>query len=114
AGAAVSLVDPEEIKLLKAIERLIKREIPRAEVKGFVAPAVTEPEAPRPPKPQRSAAPRREQGRKRNAPDGARQHPGHSPAKRRQRQSQAARQQAMQQPALFSPQQIARRDHRGR
>ncbi|MDO4683031.1 MAG: DEAD/DEAH box helicase [Lautropia sp.] len=35
AGSAVSLVDQEELKLLTAIERLIKRQIPRVEVEGF-------------------------------------------------------------------------------
>ncbi|MDR1423282.1 MAG: DEAD/DEAH box helicase [Azoarcus sp.] len=51
AGHAISLVDPEEIKLLAAIERLIRRKIARAEAQGFVpsaadpspAPAVTHP-----------------------------------------------------------------------
>jgi len=51
-GAAVSLVDHEEVKLLKGIERLIKREIPRVEVEGFVPPTKMEAEAPRPPRPQ--------------------------------------------------------------
>ncbi|MDO4230616.1 MAG: DEAD/DEAH box helicase [Lautropia sp.] len=34
-GAAISLVDREEMKLLTGIERLIKRQIPRKEVEGF-------------------------------------------------------------------------------
>lgn len=34
-GSAVSLVDRDEMKLLTAIERLIKRQIPRVEVEGF-------------------------------------------------------------------------------
>ncbi|HWU83419.1 MAG TPA: DEAD/DEAH box helicase [Methylophilaceae bacterium] len=51
-GAAISLVDEEEVKLLKAIERLIKREIPRVTVEGFV-PSEKTVEAPRPPKPAR-------------------------------------------------------------
>jgi len=37
-GAAVSLVDPSEIKLLKAIERLINREIPRVPVTDWTPP----------------------------------------------------------------------------
>lgn len=56
-GAAVSLVDHEEIKLLKGIERLIKREIPRVEAEGFVPPTKTEPEAPRPPRQQQQRRP---------------------------------------------------------
>ncbi len=67
-GAAVSLVDHEEVKLLKGIERLIKREIPRVEVEGFVPPTKMEAEAPRPPRPQQQ---RRPQGQANKA--GARQ-----------------------------------------
>ncbi|MDR1854404.1 MAG: DEAD/DEAH box helicase [Azoarcus sp.] len=37
AGHAISLVAPEEMKLLTAIERLTKRKIARAEAQGFVA-----------------------------------------------------------------------------
>ncbi|AZY51044.1 DEAD/DEAH box helicase [Bordetella avium] len=45
-GAAVSLVDSSEIKLLKAIERLIKKTIDRKTVDGWTPPvgAVAEPE----------------------------------------------------------------------
>src|SRR5690606_23931008 len=39
SGAAVSLVDGEETKLLTAIERVIKRRIDRAEATGFVPAA---------------------------------------------------------------------------
>jgi len=46
-GAAISLVDREEMGLLRDIERLIKRDIPKVTVEGFVPPAKTEPEAPR-------------------------------------------------------------------
>jgi len=38
SGAAVSLVDHEEVKLLTGIERLIKRPIERVEVQGFAPP----------------------------------------------------------------------------
>ena len=47
SGAAISLVDREEIKFLKDIEKLIKREIPKVSIEGFVAPTVVEPEPPR-------------------------------------------------------------------
>lgn len=47
SGAAISLVDREEIKLLKDIEKLIKREIPKVQVEGFTPNANPEPEAPR-------------------------------------------------------------------
>lgn len=56
-GAAVSLVDHEEVKLLKGIERLIKREIPRVAAEGFVAPTKVEAEAPRPPRQQQQRRP---------------------------------------------------------
>lgn len=49
-GAAISLVDHEEMKYLRDIERLIRREIPKAIVEGFIAPTKIEPEAPRPPR----------------------------------------------------------------
>ncbi|MFP5441147.1 MAG: DEAD/DEAH box helicase [Gammaproteobacteria bacterium] len=39
-GEAISLVDPEEQKYLRDIERLIRREVPRAQAEGFVAAAV--------------------------------------------------------------------------
>ena len=52
SGAAVSLVDHEELKFLKDIERLIKREIPKVAAAGYVPSAKPEPEAPRAPRPQ--------------------------------------------------------------
>ena len=50
-GEAISLVAPEEIKLLKDIERLLKRELPRGELPGI---AIAEPEH----TPERGARPR--------------------------------------------------------
>jgi ATP-dependent RNA helicase RhlE len=54
-GAAISLVDREEMKHLRDIERLIKRELPKTTAPGFVAPTKIEPEAPRPSNQQRRA-----------------------------------------------------------
>jgi len=51
-GAAISLVDNEEMQHLKNIERLIKTQIPRVTVESFVPPSVIPPDAPRPPRPQ--------------------------------------------------------------
>lgn len=48
SGAAISLVDFEESKNLKDIEKLIKREIPKVAVEGFEAPTGLEPESARP------------------------------------------------------------------
>ena len=128
-GAAVSLVDHEEAKLLKDIEKLLKREIPKVAVEGFVPPAKPEPEAPRPPRQQQQRRPqsgqpgrpgngdRREQqtcnGQGRNnpprSPQAARTEPNKQPAKPQQYLSEAARHQAMPQAALFSPKPV----HRG-
>ncbi|PKO92163.1 MAG: RNA helicase [Betaproteobacteria bacterium HGW-Betaproteobacteria-1] len=147
-GAAVSLVDHEEIKLLKGIERLIKREIPRVEVEGFVAPSKIEPEAPRPPRPQqrrpqgqgqRSNAggqeQRRQNGRGRDQDRALNHNQARGAARsddqagnRAQSQkqntskpnggnkhmSEAARHQAMPQPALFAPKPVHRGGNRGR
>ena len=69
-GAAVSLVDHEELKFLKDIERLIKRDIPKVVAEAFVPPTRVEPEAPRPPRPQQrrgaSQGQRQGQGRSQN------------------------------------------------
>jgi len=43
SGQAVSLVDAEEIQLLRAIEKLIKRPIERVTVEGFVPRAIRDP-----------------------------------------------------------------------
>ena len=71
AGAAISLVDEEETKLLKDIEKLIKREIPKVKVEGFVPPLKQEPEPPRlfrGQQPNRSG--QTKQGQARNKPAG--------------------------------------------
>lgn len=114
SGAAVSLVDAEEIKLLKSIERLIKRDIPRVAVEGFVPPDKIEPEAPRPPRPQqrRPQNQQQRQGQKSGQKSGQKPQarpPAEAPRKSGKPMSEAARHQAMAQPALFSPKPI----HRG-
>ena len=62
SGAAISLVDREEISYLNAIERMLKREIPREPIVGFVPPVRSQEERAqedrRPPRPARSHAPR--------------------------------------------------------
>jgi ATP-dependent RNA helicase RhlE len=52
-GAAISLVDSEELPHLKNIERLIKHQIERVAIDSFVPPTHIPPEAPRPPQPAR-------------------------------------------------------------
>ncbi|MGA7594307.1 MAG: DEAD/DEAH box helicase [Gallionella sp.] len=139
SGAAISLVDKEEIPFLRSIERLIKREIPVAEVDGFVPPANLPAEAPRPP---RQAHGQRRNNETRTAGKGNRQQPQvdgqrqRNPQQREQQprnrqqiakprlphktpephkssepqfMSEAARHQAMPQPALFSPKSVTRR-----
>jgi ATP-dependent RNA helicase RhlE len=77
SGAAISLVDNEETKYLKDIEKLIKREIPRVSVEGFVMPTTIELEAPRPPRQPHGRQPRNSQrasnGQQPNSRDGQRQ-----------------------------------------
>lgn len=159
-GAAISLVDNEEIEHLKNIERLIKTQIPRVTLESFVPPTHIPPEAPREPRPQhgqrrhsnttaktgnspaagnapssrnarvpgnpqqpgqaRNGQPR--DGQARTNPNRSNQPRASQPraeqeAKPREPQrpaaekhmSEAARHQAMPQPALFSPKPAARR-----
>ncbi|HSH98370.1 MAG: DEAD/DEAH box helicase [Methylophilaceae bacterium] len=93
SGAAISLVDNEEAKYLKDIEKLIKREIPRVSVEGFVMPTTIEPEAPRPPRQPHGRPPRNSQkssnGQQQpNARNGQRQgQPGRSSQPQGQRPS---------------------------
>ncbi|MFZ5523955.1 MAG: DEAD/DEAH box helicase [Pseudomonadota bacterium] len=49
-GAAISLVDKEELQYLRDIERLIKREIPKVAAESFMPPDHLPAEAPRPPR----------------------------------------------------------------
>jgi ATP-dependent RNA helicase RhlE len=68
-GAAISLVDSEEIPFLRDIEKLLKRSIPRAALEGYVARPAAERAAeerarpPREPQRPRRDAPRGGQGR---------------------------------------------------
>ena len=145
SGAAISLVDKEELQFLRDIERLIKREIPVVEIDSFVPPDHLPAEAPRPPRQahgqrrnngprtagtgNRQQQPREGQNQKQRNPQHREQQPrnpqqrdqqprnGQPTAKPRppqktaeqQHLSEAARHQAMPQPALFSPKPSARR-----
>ncbi|MDH4235166.1 MAG: helicase-related protein, partial [Gallionella sp.] len=130
SGAAISLVDSEELPFLKSIERLIKREIPKATIDSFVPPTHIPADAPRPPRQahgqRRNNAPRTANAGNRNLPprDGRGQKPrnpqqrnNQQPAKPQpankatdqQHLSEAARHQSMPQPALFSPRPSVRR-----
>ncbi|MDR2876068.1 MAG: DEAD/DEAH box helicase [Methylobacillus sp.] len=125
SGAAISLVDNEEVKLLKAIEKLIKKEIPLTPAEGFTPPKKSEPEAPRPPRPQgkpraqskasdadhkhgeRNARHDRPQHPRPNTP--AKNNPARQNQKSKPRMSEAARNQAKPQPALFNPKPVGRK-----
>jgi len=143
-GAAISLVDDEELSYLKSIERLIKRQIPRVKIDSFVPPAELPEEAPRPPRQPRGtkkdSVPRTATGNRKppqenqgKSQDNARTHKPatrksqaqpatgtaqeQKPAAARRRKkkarqphmSEAARHQAMPQPALFQPKPPVRR-----
>ncbi len=69
-GAAVSLVDSEEIQLLRAIEKLIKRPIERATLEGYVARPASERAAD-----ERPREPRQDRGRRDRQPDAQRRRP---------------------------------------
>ena len=111
SGAAISLVDSEELPFLKSIERLIKREIPKMAVDSFVPPANLPAEAPRPPRPahgQRrhsnttAGAPRPAGAGNRNQParDGQGRKPGNpQPRNPQQRDPQARTGQPKPRPA---------------
>ena len=126
SGAAVSLVDREEVKLLKDIEKLIKREIPKVQVEGFTPSDKPEPEAPRstqnhgrPPRGhgqgQQQRKPQSDRnnsgqnaGRNANQNQGQNRSQNNAPASPPQGafgqpMSEAARHQAMPQTPLFAP-----------
>jgi ATP-dependent RNA helicase RhlE len=143
SGAAISLVDKEELQFLRDIERLIKREIPVVAIDSFVPPTHVAEEAARPPrqahgqrrnnapratgnrnqppregqgqKPrnpqQREQQPRNPQQREQQPPNGQHSSKPRPPQKTAEQQhlSEAARHQAMPQPALFSPKPGVRR-----
>ena len=119
SGAAVSLVDREELKFLKDIEKLIKREIPKVPVEGFTPSDKPESEAPRSTQPHGRPPRGHGQGQQQRKPQGSangqnnnrnvnqNRSPNNPQAKPQntsgQHMSEAARHQAMPQPALFAP-----------
>lgn len=112
SGAAVSLVDREELKLLKDIEKLIKREIPKVPAEGWVQPEKAEPEAPRAPRQQQRRPQQNGAGANNNRNKPNNKGSNKVSATRNDRApnenkgkplSEAARHQAMPQPALFAP-----------
>ena len=133
-GAAISLVDKEELPFLSGIERLIKREIPKETIESFVPPANLAADAPRPPRPdghrrnnghrtagtgnrqqpregqkQKSHNPQQREQQAHNGQHAAKPRPPQNTKTEQQYLSEAARHQAMPQPALFSPKPVTRR-----
>ena len=119
SGAAVSLVDREELKFLKDIEKLIKREIPKIQVEGFTPSDKPEPEAPRSTQPHGRPPRGHGQGQQQRKPQGyangqnnnRNMNQNHAQNNLQtkpqntsgQHMSEAARHQALPQPALFAP-----------
>jgi ATP-dependent RNA helicase RhlE len=89
------LVDREELKFLKDIEKLIKREIPKVPVEGFTPSDKPEPEAPR--STQNHGRPPRGHGQ------GQQQRKPKNQTSSNKPMSEAARHQAMPQQPLFAP-----------
>lgn len=127
-GAAISLVDHEEAKYLKDIEKLIKRGIPKVTVEGFEPPAKQEAEAPRPPRPAQARRPQGHgqkngparqagQGQQKTNPNAQKQNQAkqkNQPMPHGRLISEAAKHQAMPQTPLFAPKPVHRGGNRGR
>ncbi|WP_439887186.1 DEAD/DEAH box helicase [Pseudomonas sp. MBLB4123] len=104
SGEAISLVAPDEEKLLKSIERMTKQRIPDGDLMGFDAskveaerPEVREPQKPRPPRGANAGGERHGSGRKDKGKDGGK---AKSQPARGQQQPRAARPVAAAIPAL--------------
>jgi len=128
SGSAISLVDSEEMKNLRAIERLIQHEIPKVTVESFVPPENIPADTPRPRRTQKphatnngntnKSSPNR-QGKNLHKPQQQEQQTRNGRATKKPRPpkentdkkylSEAARHQAMPQPGLFSPDPVPRR-----
>ena len=92
SGAAVSLVDREEMPLLKAIEKLIKRPIERAELQGFVAVKRPRSELAGDREPQRVQRPARSRAERPKQPERQQRHNGSArPAQHDSRRPDAER-----------------------
>ncbi len=128
SGAAISLVDKEELPFLRDIERLIKCDIPKAAADSFAPPTHIAEDAPRPARQshgqRRDHSPRspgnrnqppreaeRQKSREQQSKNGPQPSKPRSPHKDNGQKhlSEAARHQAMPQPALFSPKPAVRR-----
>jgi ATP-dependent RNA helicase RhlE len=112
-GEAISLVAPDEEKLLKNIERMTRQKIPDGDLQGFDAstleterPEVREPRAPRPPRTAKPEGERRGNGRRDkgrdSGKDGAKE-PNKEGARTNRSPSQSGRRQQPRQDARPSP-----------
>jgi len=101
SGAAISLVDREEFGMLKDIEKLIKRDIPRVPVEGFVAPEKNSEEPDRPLRGQNQGRQRQGQSQKQGQPQ--KQGQAQKPSQPRQGQSQPQAQAGANKPGQGKP-----------
>ncbi|WP_292781065.1 DEAD/DEAH box helicase [Methylophilus sp. UBA6697] len=101
SGAAISLVDREEFGMLKDIEKLIKRDIQRVPVEGFVAPEKNSEEPDRPPRGQNQGRQRQGQSQKQGQPQ--KQGQAQKPSQPRQGQSQPQAQAGANKPGQGKP-----------
>ncbi|MEI6547867.1 MAG: helicase-related protein, partial [Burkholderiales bacterium] len=79
-GAAVSLVDREEMRFLTDIERMLKVQIPRVRVDDFVPPPVSQRDPVEEDRPPRTFAPRRTGSRPTGSGDAHRGGPAKRPS----------------------------------
>ncbi|WP_422911039.1 DEAD/DEAH box helicase [Pseudomonas sp. MAC6] len=107
SGEAISLVAPDEEKLLKAIERMTKQKIPDGDLQGFDAstveaerPEVREPQKPRQPRGAKPEGERHGGGRKDKGKDSGRDNSRKPQGSRAQQPRSSARAAAPAVPAL--------------
>jgi len=109
SGEAISLVAPDEEKLLKSIERMTKQKIPDGDLMGFDAskveaerPEVREPQKPRQPRGAKAEGERQNGGRRDKGKDGGKAK-SQPQAKAKPARGQQPRSQARPAPAAGAP-----------
>ncbi len=90
-GTAVSLVCVDELKLLKDIEKLLKRGIKKEYAPGYEVDKSIQPEPLQKGRPQRSGSPRKGSGKKSSGAKGSRRPGKNARANQRKRRSKSAR-----------------------
>ncbi len=90
-GTALSLVCVDELKLLKDIEKLLKRGIKKEYATGYEVDKSIQPEPLQKGRPQRSGSPRKGSGKKSSSAKGSRRPGKNARANQRKRRSKSAR-----------------------